>query len=191
MTCRRALRLALPALSLASLCSLGCDARTGAPSDSGSAGDDAVTIDGGPTLDAGSSDDAARTVDAFRAFDDAGCASAPTFADVDAAIFSVGCSGPINCHGGGSHLLGGGLALTDPGTYDMLVGAASSADPTIERVAPSDPGASLLYRKLVNDLPADGSLGGPMPSGEGILWHELPADQIELVRCWIATGASR
>ncbi len=187
------------ALSIALVLVGGCGGSTVA--DDAASVDAASTVDAASPVDTGRLDtgpddaatahDAAMTVDAFRAFGDAGCATAPTFADVDAAIFSTSCSGPINCHGGSSHLYGGSLVLTDPTTYDMLVGVPSSIDATVLRVDPGSPASSLLYRKLIDDLPDDGSLGGPMPSGEAILWHELPSAQIELVRCWIATGAAR
>lgn len=182
-------RLALPfCLALA-----GCGASV-TPTDTGSPGTDAGTTDTGATADdaghdASASDDAGS--DAPLVLGDAGCASAPTFDDVSTAILTVSCGGPINCHGGSSFIHGGSLVLDDANAYDALVGFPSSADTSILRVEPGNPATSLLYRKLINDLPADGSLGSPMPNGEGIAWHELPADEIELVRCWIATGATR
>ena len=55
---------------------------------------------------------------------------------------------------------------------------------------PGDPDASFLMKKLVDDLPDDGSLGEPMPLGEAIRWVELPEADIEMVRSWIAAGAN-
>jgi hypothetical protein len=56
-------------------------------------------------------------------------------------------------------------------------------------VVPGDPDNSFLFQKLVNSIPADQTEGAPMPSGEAIMWQELPAPQIEAVRSWIAAGA--
>ena len=56
-------------------------------------------------------------------------------------------------------------------------------------VVPGDPGASFLMRKLTDDLPSDGSLGGPMPEGEAILWSMIPQAELDAITCWIAGGA--
>jgi predicted CxxxxCH...CXXCH cytochrome family protein len=71
----------------------------------------------------------------------------------------------------------GGLDLeTDP--YAALVNVPSLYDGSM-RVAPNDPDGSLLVRKL------EGDAGGIMPPTGA-----LPDDRIQLVRDWIADGAS-
>ncbi|MFO0683986.1 MAG: hypothetical protein U0234_18180 [Sandaracinus sp.] len=183
MTSRRSTVAASLSILLA-LAGAGCGGTTPANSDAGSdAGAQQVDAgrDTGTTPDTGSRPDAATTADA-------GCTISPTFDDVSTQMFQVTCGGPINCHGS-SGIHGGDLALQSPSTYAALVGVESAADPAILRVDPGHPETSLLYRKLVDDLPGDGTLGGPMPAGEGIQWHQLPDEQIELVRCWIANGA--
>jgi len=60
------------------------------------------------------------------------------------------------------------------------------------RVKPGDPLGSFLYRKLTNDLGPNE--GPPMPEPPSIHlgdagWQELPAAEIEMVRCWILGGA--
>ncbi len=71
-----------------------------------------------------------------------------------------------------------------------LVGVASTIAPSVLRVAPGSSADSLLYRKLIDDLAADDSEGGPMPANAlATMWTRLPDDQIELVRCWIDEGA--
>jgi hypothetical protein len=73
-------------------------------------------------------------------------------------------------------------------TWNQLVNVPTYTPGAGVRVKPGDPLNSFLYRKLINDLsPTEGS---PMPkSGLATGWNELPADQIEMVRCWILGGA--
>lgn len=60
-----------------------------------------------------------------------------------------------------------------------------------QRVVPGDVAHSVLWRKLINDLPADQSEGRPMPiTMLATGWGRLSEDRLELVRCWIAAGAS-
>lgn len=188
MTSRASTVLSSLSLLLA-LAGAGCGSSTPATPDGGSLqADTGGGTDTGSTPDTGTQADTGSQADVGTSTSDAGCTISPTFADVSTQMFEVTCGGPINCHGS-SGIHGGSLALQSPSTYASLVGVESSADPAILRVDPGHPETSLLYRKLINDLPTDASLGGPMPAGEGIQWHELPADQIELVRCWIANGA--
>jgi hypothetical protein len=118
----------------------------------------------------------------------AGCAQPVAFADVQATVLG-GCSGfgPMSCHT--KSPFGGGLDLTQGHAWGALVGVPSHADPAIVRVKPGDLASSLLWRKLTNDLPADGSLGQPMPKGEAMAWKELPQNKMDAVRCWILEGA--
>ena len=68
--------------------------------------------------------------------------------------------------------------------YDQLVGRASIQVPELAIVQPGDPQASYLWRKLTHDV----EIGRGMPrSVVGSI--ELPADELELYRRWIADGA--
>lgn len=116
-----------------------------------------------------------------------GCDVHVSFAEIEATIFG-GCGGYIACHEKAPY--GGGLDLTAGAAYAALVGVPSSIAPGELRVAPGDSAASLLYRKLIDDLAADDSEGGPMPKTmTAMMWSRLPDAQIEQVRCWIDEGA--
>ena len=114
-------------------------------------------------------------------------ASGPTFAEVSATALS-GCTGfpGRSCHG--SAPFGGGLDLST-NAWSNLVNVDSTSHPGVLRVKPGDPGASMLVRKLTNQLASDGSEGEPMPQGEAIQWSEPPYTQ--LVRDWILAGAPK
>ena len=56
-------------------------------------------------------------------------------------------------------------------------------------VVPGNPGASFLMRKLTDDLPSDGSLGGPMPRARRSSGRMIPQTEIDAITCWIAGGA--
>lgn len=115
-----------------------------------------------------------------------GCAAHVRFKDLQARIFS-GCGGYVTCHVDG---LGGGLDLAEGSAYTNLVGVASAIAPGELLVDPGDSAGSLLYRKLIDDLAADDSEGGPMPKTmTAQMWAKLPDEQIEQVRCWIDEGA--
>jgi hypothetical protein len=116
------------------------------------------------------------------------CAIDPKFSEVLAKPLSS-CSG----HEPPCHNFSAGNLNIDPAdataSWDALVNVAASISPSAGmRVVPGDPAHSFLYRKLINDLTPDE--GAPMPkSGLATGWNELPADQIEMVRCWIQQGA--
>lgn len=114
-----------------------------------------------------------------------------TFTQVKAVVFGScagsGAPGPMTCHGSAPYQ--GNLDLFSDGAFTNLVGVPADIDGTLIRVIPGDPENSFLYRKLINDLPQDLSLGDPMPMGEAIMWSELPSDQIQLLYDWIAAGA--
>jgi hypothetical protein len=116
-----------------------------------------------------------------------GCATAPTFAEVLAKPLS-GCSGmEPPCHN-----LGAAMLSINPNaahfTWKQLVNVPASTVGAGDRVVPGDPAHSFLYRKLIDDLTPDEGL--PMPhTGLATGWNELPADQREMVRCWIQAGA--
>ena len=89
-------------------------------------------------------------------------------------IFDANC---VGCHGAGGS---GGLDLRASGSRAALVNVAAAGYAGL-RVAPGDPLASVLYRKLEGD-PATGAR---MPFGGAAL---TPA-QRQLVHDWIEQGA--
>jgi hypothetical protein len=95
------------------------------------------------------------------------------------------------CH----NLAAGNLHIdaTDPaGTWAALVNVTASTAGAGKLVVPGDPIHSFLYRKLIDDITADE--GDPMPkpgSLAGAMWNELPQDEIDTLRCWIAAGAPK
>lgn len=101
---------------------------------------------------------------------------APEFAAIQAAVFDPICT---ECHAGPAAAIG--MRLSADVSYAMLVGVASLEMPGLLRVAPGDPDASYLVRKLEGrDI-----VGGRMPLGRA----PLPQAQIDAIRSWIAQGA--
>lgn len=89
-------------------------------------------------------------------------------------LFDAGC---VGCHGQGGQ---GGLDLRPGVSRGNLVGVVSAVYGA-RRVDPGNPDGSVLYDKLADG----GAYGQPMPpSGSG-----FTADELELVRRWIADGA--
>lgn len=181
-------------VGLASLLAFGCSTSppTGADGGDAAAPLDAVVVDA-------RADDAqdvtARDapVDARDASLDAGpprdvgCATTPSFAEVYETVLS-GCGGKIACHTRPPY--GAGLDLSSAASARAGLRLGSMSVPDAERVVPGDAARSVLYRKLVNDLARDGSEGRPMPiTMLATGWSRLPAERLELVRCWIDTGA--
>ena len=122
----------------------------------------------------------------------AGCSTVPTYAQLVTATFAPRCSG--RCHGGTSGpptpgLPAGPMDLSTSSTRDQLVDRASILGMGLVLVVPGDPASSFLLRKLTDDLPADQSLGNPMPQGEAIRWTMIPQAEIDAITCWIAGGA--
>jgi hypothetical protein len=122
----------------------------------------------------------------------AGCSTVPTYAQLVTATFAPRCSG--RCHGGTSgpptpSLPAGPMDLSTSSTRDQLVDRASVLGMGLVLVVPGDPASSFLLRKLRDDLPADASLGNPMPQGEAIRWTMIPQAEIDAITCWIAGGA--
>jgi hypothetical protein len=138
-------------------------------------------------------DDAATTDDARIAFDAGpGCPSVPTYSQLLSATFVPRCSG--RCHGGGIMPPGptspaGPIDLSASSDRGQLVDRASIYGMGLVVVVAGDPGSSFLLRKLTDGLPADGSLGNPMPQGEAIRWTMIPQAEIDAITCWIAGGA--
>lgn len=103
-----------------------------------------------------------------------------TLAQLQADIFSPICT---QCHTGGA--APEGLRLdSEQSSFDSLVNQPSGQQPSLQRVAPGDPEASYLLRKLEG---ADGIDGGQMPLG----MSPLSDTRIAQVRDWIENGAPR
>jgi hypothetical protein len=110
-------------------------------------------------------------------------AAPATFATLQRRVFNRSCAS-FSCHGAAA---AGGLTLTPDRALANLVGVvASNPDARaagVLRVAPGDPEASFLLRKLLGSLgPGEGE---QMPR----VGERLPAATLDLVRRWIAAGA--
>ena len=82
----------------------------------------------------------------------------------------------IACHGG-SNMTAAGLSLTASESYGMLVGTASTVDPSSKRATPGSPSQSFLYRILtVREL-----LGTDHT-------EMVENEDIALIKCWIENG---
>jgi hypothetical protein len=111
-------------------------------------GDDAGPVRDATSLDATS--DGAPT-DRLGTDDSLGCLTCPTDA-VDEAppavrvkgIIDQVCSSVDGCHGSGA----GGMGLSVGHEFATLIGAESSENPPMLRVAPGDPDHSYVYLKL-------------------------------------------
>jgi hypothetical protein len=82
--------------------------------------------------------------------------------------------------------MSGSLVLIEGMSYDQLVGVqptnAAARTAGLLRVDPDNPDNSFLLVKVTNPTPLQGSR---MPLGE----LPLSAEQIQLIRDWIASGA--
>jgi len=84
-----------------------------------------------------------------------------------------------------------GLVLESRFAYAMTVGVPSAQSPLL-RVAPGDPERSYLLLKMQNRHRDVGGSGNKMPAfpggvGAGVL--SARAEEIDLLRAWIAAGA--
>jgi hypothetical protein len=106
------------------------------------------------------------------------------FAKIERRIFKLSCT-TASCHGTAG---AGGLVLTRGVAAANLVGVAASnpaaAAAGLLRVVPGDPDRSFLVRKIEGTLGA--GEGDPMPQ----VGARLPASLIDLIRRWIAAGAT-
>jgi len=100
------------------------------------------------------------------------------FSQIQDTIFTPICT---QCHAGASAPLG--LRLDAGNSYSQLVGVASVEEPALMRVRPGDAGNSYLVHKIEGRA----SSGGRMPLGG----PPLSPAQIDLIRSWIAGGATR
>jgi len=122
----------------------------------------------------------------------ASCSTVPTYGQLLTATFVPRCSG--RCHGGANSpptptSPAGPIDLSASSTRAQLVDRASIHGMGLVLAVPGDPGASFLLRKLTDSLPADGTLGSPMPMGEAIQWTMIPQAEVDAITCWIAGGA--
>jgi len=102
----------------------------------------------------------------------------PDFASIQANVFTPICT---QCHVGANAPQG--LRLDAANSYGALVGVASSEQPGQLRVRPGDPANSYLIQKLEGRA----SVGARMPLGQ----PALPDATIQVIREWIASGATR
>jgi hypothetical protein len=121
------------------------------------------------------------------ATDDSG-APAATFTEIHTTLFPQATPAKCDfCHGQPASQVSNGLLNMGSddrdAAYAAIIGQTSTSRDCAGQpyVVPGDPEASLFYVKLLDDP----GCGERMPLGGG----NLPADQIEMVRSWIAAGA--
>jgi len=98
------------------------------------------------------------------------------FDSIQTNVFDQFC---ISCHIGAT--APAGLRLDSANSFALLVGVASTQNPALMRVEPSNPGESYLIRKLEGTA----GTGGQMPLGA----TPLPQSDIDVIRQWITDGA--
>lgn len=107
--------------------------------------------------------------------DDGGLTEA-TLAQVG-EVFAVSCA-LAGCHSGGQPA----ADLSLEGDFAArIVGVASGQRPDLQLVEPDNPDGSYLLIKVRGD---DAIVSQQMPPGA-----PLPAEQVEIIRAWIASGA--
>jgi hypothetical protein len=99
-----------------------------------------------------------------------------TFTSIQANVFTPICTA---CHIGATAPQG--LQLDAASSYALLVGVASTEQPSILRVAPGNPGASYLIQKLEGTA----AVGARMP----LNGTPLVQSDINIIRQWITDGA--
>lgn len=102
----------------------------------------------------------------------------PDLASIQANVFTPRCAFS-GCHSGGSAPQG--LNLDAGSSFANLVEVASNEVPSLFRVAPGDPDASYLIRKLQGEA----AVGARMP----LVGPPLPQSTVDVIREWISTGA--
>jgi len=103
----------------------------------------------------------------------------PTFSQVQSQILTPICT---RCHVDGGPSGADNLILTASVAYANLVNVPSHEKSSAIRVVPGDPDNSYIVQKLEG---ASGIVGARMPFGGPF----LTADQVSLIRQWIAAGA--
>ena len=92
-------------------------------------------------------------------------------------VFAVSCV-TSGCHSGGEPAAG----LSLEGDFaDNIIGVDSGQRPDLKLVDPGNPDKSYLLIKVRGD---DEIISQRMPPG-----NPLPAEQVEIIRAWIASGA--
>jgi len=99
------------------------------------------------------------------------------FQQVQDQVFTPNCT---SCHVGANAPQG--LRLDSGNSFALLVNVPSNQVPTVNRVIPGDPQNSYLVQKIEGRA----AVGGRMPLGRAA----LPQASIDLVRSWIAAGAT-
>ena len=102
----------------------------------------------------------------------------PNFSEIQTNVFTPTCA-VSGCHAGAGAQQG--LRLDAATSYGLLVNVASTEVPTVLRVAPNDPAASYLIRKLEGTA----SVGQRMPLNR----TPLSQTSINTIRQWITDGA--
>lgn len=107
--------------------------------------------------------------------------TALAFSRIEAEVFTPTCA-KAGCHDAAS--ASAGLVLAAGQSYGNLVGRSSTQNGGLQRVAPGNPEASYLLRKLQGD---PSITGGRMPL-DGPPY--LSSEQIEGIAAWIRAGAA-
>ena len=103
----------------------------------------------------------------------------PTLASIQENILTPSC-GISGCHAGGTAPFG--LRLDDEAlSAQLLINVSSAEAPSLLRVNPFDPDNSFIIHKLEGTQ----SAGDRMPRG----MTPLSAEQIQVIRTWVADGA--
>lgn len=97
-------------------------------------------------------------------------------------IFTASCAFS-GCHAGSSPAVGQNLSAGQ--AWGSIVNVPSQEVPALMRVRPSAPDSSYLVHKIQGTQGTVGGSGGRMPLGGA----PLTADQIAIIRAWIAAGA--
>lgn len=116
-------------------------------------------------------------------------AAVPVTAGGNGVSFQAQVAPILNRHCVACHLTGqeqGSIALHARVAYDNLVGVPSEQSDLV-RVEPGATERSYLLLKLTGEHLAAGGSGEPMPMGG----RSLAAEEIEVIRRWIAEGAGR
>ena len=111
----------------------------------------------------------------------------PTFSSIQKEIFETtdgsGRAACVTCHTASRLQFVAGLNLDHDVAYSQLVNVASREQPSLMRVAPSNPDASYIIHKLEGQA---GIVGRRMPFNGP---PYLTDGQIQIVRRWITIGA--
>lgn len=102
----------------------------------------------------------------------------PTFAEIQANIFTPSCALSF-CHGAAMQM---GMDLREGAAYQSIVGVPSFEVPDKFRIAPFLPDESYMICKLEN---CSWVVGSQMP----LIGGPLPSEVIAVMRAWVQAGA--